>query len=114
MATLEQLSDKMRGYVKMDSELPFDEFTAYYNDLMAFLQAEYGELDAEALLACKGMCMVTAGNAKMRALRKDANRKRFAKMGEKAAFWEDAIARRLKKEGLSQDEIDEKVGALWE
>lgn len=114
MATLDELNAKMSEFVKMDTELPFDEFVSYYNDLMAFLQAEYGELDQEALVKSKGMCMVVAGNAKMRALRKDANRKKFAKMGEKAYFWEDAIARRLKKEGMSQQELDDKVGSLWE
>lgn len=114
MATLQELNDKMAVYVKMESELPFGEFTAYYNDLTGFLQAEYANLDQDALLRCKGMCMVVAGNAKMRSLRKDENRKRFTKMAEKAAFWEDAIARRLKKDGLTQEELDEKVGALWE
>ena len=55
-----------------------------------------------------------AGNANMRALRTDAHRKKFAKMGEKAYFWEDAIARRLKKDGMSEQELDDKVSALWE
>ena len=114
MATLDELNAQMGQFVKMDSELGFDQFVAYYNDLMAFLQAEYADLDQDALIKCKGMCMIVAGNAKMRALRKDANRKKFTKMGEKAYFWEDAIARRLKKDGLSEDELNDRVGALWE
>ena len=114
MATLEELNAKMSNYVKMESELEFSEFVDYYNDLMGFLQAEYGNLDQDALIKCKGMCMIVAGNAKMRALRKDANRKKFTKMGEKAYFWEDAIARRLKKDGLSEQELDDRVSALWE
>ena len=114
MATLDELNAKMSQYVKMESELEFTEFVDYYNDLMAFLQAEYGNLDQDALVKCKGMCMIVAGNAKMRALRKDANRKKFAKMGEKAYFWEDAIARRLKRDGMSEQELDDKVSALWE
>lgn len=114
MATLDELNEKMGQFVKMETELPFADFMAYYDDLMAFLQAEYGNLDQEALVKCKGMCMIVAGNAKMRALRKDSNRKKFAKMGEKAYFWEDAIARRLKKDGLSGQELDDRVSALWE
>lgn len=114
MVTLDELNAKMSQYVKMDSELEFGQFVDFYNDLMAFLQTEYGELDQDSLVKCKGMCMIVAGNAKMRAARKDANRKKFAKMGDKAYFWEDAIARRLKKDGLSEQELDDRVGALWE
>ena len=55
MATLDELNAKMSQYVKMESELEFTEFVDYYNDLMAFLQAEYGNLDQDALVKCKGM-----------------------------------------------------------
>ena len=46
-------------------------------------------------------------------MRKDENRKKFTKMGEKSAFWENAIKLRLTKEGMSESELDEKVDALW-
>jgi len=114
LTTLEALSAKMGEYTKMDEEISFEEFQSYYTSLMNFLQAEYQNLTEDELVQAKGMTMIVAGNAKMRALRKDANRKKFDKMGQKAAFWEDAIRRRLVKEGMSENVLDEKVGGLWE
>lgn len=114
LGTMEALYNKMGEYTKMEEELPFDEFVAYYNDLIAFLQREYQNLSEDELVQAKGITMIVAGNAKMRSLRKDANRKKFVKMSEKAKFWEDAIALRLRKEGMTEDVLGEKVGALWE
>ena len=114
LLTMDILFEKMGEYTKTEEEIPFAEFQSYYNDLMTFLQNEYQELGEEDLVKVKGMTMIVAGNAKMRALRKDENRKKFNKMGEKAAFWEDAISRRLNKEGMKSDDLNEKVGALWE
>ncbi len=113
LTTLDALFTKMGEYTKMETELPFAEFVAYYNDLMAFLQKEYDKLDEEALVKLKGMSMIVAANANIRALHKDENRKKFNKMSEKAKFWEDAIALRLKKSGMSEATLDEKVSALW-
>lgn len=113
LTTMEALSARMGQYTKMEDEIAFDEFIAYYNDLLAFLQAQYQDLDQDELVRAKGMTMIVAGNARMRALRKDANRKKFAKMADKAKFWEDAIALRLKKEGLDPEALEEKVSALW-
>lgn len=114
LTTLAELSAKMGEYTKAEEEISFGEFQSYFNDLMAFLQKEYQDLGNDDLVTAKGIAMIVAGNAKMRSLRKDANRKKFSKMGEKAAFWEDAIRRRLLKEGMTEADLDEKVGALWE
>lgn len=114
LTTMEALFAKMGEYTKMEEELSFAEFSSYYNDLTGFLQREFQNLSDDELVQAKGMTMIVAGNAKMRALRKDANRKKFVKMGEKAKFWEDAIALRLTKGGMEQAALDEKVGALWE
>ena len=110
---MEQLYEKMLEFTKMTEELPFDQFQAYYQEVVDYLQKEYQGLNQEDLLKAKGICNITAGNAVGRGARKDANSKKFKKMAEKTRFWHDAIQARLLKEGLSQKEMDEKESELW-
>jgi len=110
---VEELYQKMLGFTKMTEELPFDEFLAYYQDVMALLQNDYPELSADDLLKAKGILGIVHVNALTRASRKDANRKKFQKMAEKANFWQEAIKARLLKEGMPPSELEEKVAALF-
>ena len=112
--TLDALFDKMSEYTKMETELPFAEFQEYDQALIDYLMQNYNDMNVEELVKAMGMTMIVAGNAKMRAQHKDQNRKKFVKMGEKAKLWEDAIALKLKKGGMTADDLDERVAALWE
>ncbi len=113
-ATLESLSQRMQEYVKMEDELAFDIFVAYYQDLITFLQAEYQNLNTEQLIETEAICNIVAANAQSRALSKNDQRKKFQKMAEKGAFWQKAIHANLKKQGFSDEELQEKVEGLWE
>ena len=55
--------EKLRGYVKMTEDLPFAEFSAYYQDVMAYLQANYQDMDEHALLQAHIICEIVAANA---------------------------------------------------
>lgn len=111
---MEELFAKMGEYVKMEEELAFPEFQSYYQKLMDFLMKSYQDLATEDLVKAQGITGILAVNAKTRALKKDENRKKFAKMGEKAAFWEDAIKAKLLKDGMDEAELSAKIEALWE
>ena len=110
---MEQLFAKMGEFIKMDTELPFPEFQAYYKDVMDYLMKNYQDMTTEQLVQAKGITMIMASNAGMRAVRKDENRKKFQKIGQKSTFWEGAIKMRLVKEGMTEQELDEKIEALW-
>ena len=111
--TMEQLSAQMKEYIKMEEELEFPLFAAYYQDVMACLQADYQELSSDELVQAQAICGIMRDNAKARAAKKDANRKKFQKMQEKSDFWQEAIKARLKKEGLNEDELKQKTEGLW-
>jgi glucokinase len=111
---MEELFAKMGEYVKMEDELAFAEFRDYYQQLIDYLMKSYQDLSAEQLVKAKGITMILAINAKARTMKKDENRKKFAKMAEKAAFWEGAIKARLLKEGMAESELDAQVEALWD
>ena len=111
---MEELFNKMLEYTKMTEELPFPEFSSYYQDLMAFLQNDYQDLNTENLIKVKGILAIISINAMTRAANKDDNRKKFQKMAEKSNFWQEAIKTRLVKDGLTPQEIDAKTAALWD
>lgn len=110
---MKELFTKMGEYTKMEEELSIGEFHAYYQSVIDYLMKSYQDMTTDELVQAKGITMIMASNAKARAMRKDENRKKFAKIGEKSSFWEDAIKVRLTKEGMSAEELDEKVEALW-
>ncbi|MGI5891244.1 MAG: hypothetical protein ACOX7H_00720 [Bacillota bacterium] len=114
MQDLQQLFEKMQDYTKMTEELPFPEFSQYYQEVMTCLQKDYQEFDQEDLIKAKGICSIIFINAQARAMKKDDNRKKFLKIAEKSNFWQDAIKSRLMKEGLSAQEISDKEEALWQ
>ena len=111
---MEELYNKMLEYTKMTEELPFEEFSSFYQDMMSLLQKDYQDLNTEELIKAKGILAITSVNALTRAAKKDSNKKKFQKMAEKAKFWQEAIKTRLVKDGLTTQEIDEKTAALWD
>ncbi len=113
MQELQKLHEKMREYIKMKEDLPFPEFSQYYQDVMACLQKDYQDFNTDDLINAKGICSIIYANAQARALNKDANRKKFLKIAEKSNFWQNAIKTRLLKEGLSEQEIISREEALW-
>jgi len=113
LTTMEALYNKMGEYTKMDTEIPFGEFQEYFQSIIGYLMANYQDMEKDDLLKAKGICMIVAGNAKMRSLRKDDNRKKYAKMAEKAKFWEDALQLNLVKSGMTPDAIDAAIGGFW-
>ena len=110
---MEELFAKMSEFIKMDEEIPTKEFTKYYQAVIGYLMESYQDMSTDDLIKAQGITSIMASNAQMRAARKDENRKKYSKMGDKSAFWEKAIKLRLTNEGMSAEEVDEKVAALW-
>ncbi|MDR2711527.1 MAG: hypothetical protein LBB91_00240 [Clostridiales bacterium] len=90
MEELVAISTKMQEYVKMSDELPFPEFSNYYQQVMIFLQEKYQDLNPDQLIEVKGICSIVCSNAHARAAKKDENRKKFQKMQEKGKVWHES------------------------
>lgn len=104
---MEDLMAKLKTYLHMETELPVDEFSAYYKEVIAYLNANFEEMDQEKLLQARYICSIVQANAEDRAKKSKATAKPFRKMGSKCAFWKDALNYRLVKHfGLSQTDID--------
>lgn len=111
---MEQLKEKMYEYLNMDTEIPFEEFTAYYKKVMDYLKSNYEEMEKENLLDAKFILNIMSSNSTMRAQRKGPQTKKYKKMGEKTSFWGNAINFRLINSGMTQAEIDEIIENMTE
>ncbi len=109
---MENLFGKMKEYVKMDTEISTEEFLEYYKKVMDKLQSDFESLTEEELFQAKIVTSIMSGNASTRQKRKDGDAKKFKKIQEKSSFWTKAIDYKLKKSGLSEQEIEERTGAI--
>lgn len=104
---MEELVVRLKTFLHMDAELTVEEFSAYYKELVAYLTAEFENMDQEALLQGRYICSIVQANATDRAKQNKATAKAFKKMSSKCGFWSDAISFRLQKHlGLTQTDID--------
>jgi hypothetical protein len=103
---MEKFIAQMKDFLKMESELPYEEFTAYYQDFINFLNTDYQSLDQENLINAKFISSILHVNAEERGKGKGPNAKKFKKMSEKGKFWADAINYKLLKAGMTQEQID--------
>ena len=105
---METITAKLKEYLAMDTELEFNEFNAYYNEIIAELNGHYQEYDENNLLTMRYVLNTVAVNGQAWSLRKDKNSKKYKKIYEKCRFWSDAITYKLKKElGYTDEAIDE-------
>ncbi|MCG1026131.1 MULTISPECIES: hypothetical protein [Dehalobacter] len=103
---------KLKEYLQMETEIAFEEFKTYYTGVIEQLNKTYSEMDQAACFQARYICSIIQGNAESRAQRSKVNGKAFKKMAAKCGFWVDAIDHRLKKEGMTQNEIDVAMGEI--
>lgn len=109
---MEEKMSKLKEYLQMETEIPFEEFKDYYSNLIDQLTKEYNEMDQAACLKARYICSIVQANAETRSHRNKVNGKAFKKMAAKSGFWMEAIDHRLKKEGLTQVAIDSAMNEI--
>lgn len=104
---MEKLLEKLKEYLHMDTEIPFEEFSDYYHKLITELNQTFNELDREARVRALYICSIVQSNADARTKTNKINAKAFKKMSAKCAFWADAIKFNLGKDGMTPQEIEQ-------
>ncbi len=106
--------EKMKEYLNMDSEIPFEEFNDYYTRYIEFLKGNFESLNEEESL--EGLLILNSlkSNSEDRAKRKGKEAKKYNKMFERTGIWAGAMFQRLVKLGLSEKEIEARYEALGE
>ncbi len=110
---LQTLIERLKGYLNMEGEISFAEYASYAQEVFAYLQENYQPMEKEELLNAQYICFILYSNAAERMSRKDANRKKYKKLGDKANFWREAIVVRLQKAGMSQQEMQVWQSSNW-
>lgn len=111
---MQELCAKMKEYLKMTDPLPYEQFVGYYQSVLDHLQEKYQDMTQDELVEAKTICNLLNANAVERAAKKDGNYKKFRKMAEKSAFWQDAIEVNLLKQGLTKKSLEEKEKEIWQ
>lgn len=110
---MEELFAKLREYLQMEEEIPFDEFDTYYRAVLAEFMANFKRYDKDTLIKATAVTTVVAANAIDRQKYKDANAKKYKKIAEKLSFWAESIAYRLQREfGLTKQDVDVEIDKL--
>ena len=104
---MEKLLEKLKEYLHMETEIPFEEFSEYYRNLIAELNQTFNELDQEARVKALYICSIVQSNADARTKTNKVNAKAFKKISAKCAFWTDAIKFNLGKSGMTSQEIEQ-------
>jgi hypothetical protein len=103
---MDKLFEQLKGFLHMETEIPFDEFSEYYKSLIETLNSSFEGMDQDMRLKARYACSIVQANADSRAQRSKVNTKAYKKISSKCTFWMDAINFRLIKEGMTQQEID--------
>ena len=104
---MEKLLEKLKEYLKLEAEIPFEEFSEYYRKLIDELNRTFNDLDRENRVKGLYICSIVQSNADARAKESKATAKTFKKISAKCAFWSDAIKFNLGKDGMSPEEIEQ-------
>jgi hypothetical protein len=110
---VEKLFNKMKEYLNMDAEIPFDEFANYYKELIDNLKENFEQQTVEEHHKGYFILLNLGSNALDRAKRKGTNTKKYKKIAEKSQFWAEAISCKLKASGMTEEEINQKYDEIY-
>ena len=98
----------------MDTEISFNEFDGYYKKVVAFLNDEWTELNQDDTMHMLFILDNLKSNGEDRAKRKEKEAKKYAKMAQRTEIWANALIKRLRDEGLNDEEIGKRYEAIYE
>lgn len=111
---MQELFDKMKEYLNMDTEISFTEFDGYYKNVVAFLNDNWTGLNEEDTMRMLFILDNLKSNGEDRAKRKEKEAKKYAKMAQRTEIWANALIGRLREAGLTDEEIGKRYEEIYE
>ncbi|TKI57181.1 hypothetical protein E8L90_17915 [Brevibacillus antibioticus] len=111
---MQDLFEKMKEYLNMDTEISFDEFDGYYKKVTAFLNDSWETLNEEDTMLMLFILDNLKSNGEDRSKRKIKEAKKYAKMAQRTEIWANALIGRLREAGLTDEEIGKRYEAIYE
>ncbi|CCO08192.1 hypothetical protein [Desulforamulus hydrothermalis] len=109
---MEKYFEQMKEYLNMDTEIPYEEFEAYYQDVVAFLNSDYLSLNREDAVKGRFIMSILMSNSQDRAKRYKNLAKKYKKIYDKCQLWAEALTIRLLKMGMTKNQIIQAEQAL--
>src|ERR1700730_8104394 len=95
LQTMQIYFDKMKEYLNMDIEIPFEEFRDYYSDLIEYLKERFDALSVDEGLQALFVLYNLDSNCEYRAKQKSPNQKKYKKMHAMTNVWCAAMRKKL-------------------
>ncbi len=111
---MESLFEKMKEYLNMETEISFEEFDQYYKNVIDFLSKDWQTLNEEDSMKMLFILDNLKSNAEDRAKRRTKESKKYQKMFERTSIWVQAMFKRLRDMGLSDEEIGKRYEEIYE
>ncbi|MGF9905531.1 hypothetical protein [Brevibacillus porteri] len=111
---MQDLFEKMKEYLNMDTEISFDEFDGYYKKVTAFLTDSWETLNEEDTMHMLFILDNLKSNGEERSKRKIKEAKKYAKMAQRTEIWANALIGRLREAGFTDEEIGKRYEAIYE
>jgi hypothetical protein len=111
---MQQLFDKMKEYLQMETEISFEEFRDYFQNVMEDLKTRFDHIEAEDAFMALFILYNLESNCEYRAKRKAPESKKYKKMRETSNLWISAIRRKLNTLGFDETTISERIEKIAE
>jgi hypothetical protein len=105
--------NKMLEFLNMEEEISFKEFDTYYKQVLTEL-TDYQNFNQEQALHALFIMDNLKSNSDSRIERRFAEAKKYKKISERCKVWVEALFIELKKSGLTEKEITDKIEAMYE
>ena len=111
---MQELFEKLKEYLSMETEISFEEFDQYYKKVVDYLNGNWTSLNEEDSMKMLFILDNLKGNSEDRAKRKSKEQKKYQKMFQRSEIWMAAMYKRLHELGLSEEEISKRYEAWYE
>ncbi|SHE93764.1 hypothetical protein [Desulforamulus putei] len=102
---MEKFFEQMKEYLNMETEISYEEFEAYYQDVINFLSKDYRTLNQDETIKGRFILSILMSNSEDRAKRYKNLAKKYRKIYEKCHLWAEALTLRLLKMGMTKNQI---------
>lgn len=111
---MESLFGKMKEYLSMDTEISFEEFDQYYKEVIDYLSKDWQNLNEEDSMKMLFILDNLKSNSEDRAKRRTKEAKKYQKMNERTNIWVQAMFKRMREFGLTDEEIGKRYEEIYE
>ncbi|WP_342394365.1 hypothetical protein [Salipaludibacillus daqingensis] len=102
-------------YLKMEEEIPFDEFEKYYKKVIAYFNEKADQFDEETLWKALFISENVMSNAEGRSKEvKGQKAKKYLKMSQRLTLWAQNFAARLGNMGYNEEQMNERFEKMFE